>query len=51
MLIDSGAICEYFEETVDRAPMIPGTAVNRAEIRRLVAWFDEQALPRRRRRR
>ena len=40
ILIDSGAICEYFEETVDRAPMIPGTAANRAEIRRLMAWFD-----------
>jgi glutathione S-transferase len=42
VLIDSGAICEYFEETIDRTPMIPGTAVNRAEIRRLVAWFDEK---------
>jgi glutathione S-transferase len=41
VLIDSNAICEYFEETVDRAPMIPGTAANRAEVRRLVAWFDE----------
>lgn len=39
-LIDSGAICDYFEETVDKAPMIPGTAKDRAEIRRLVAWFD-----------
>jgi glutathione S-transferase len=42
ILIDSWAICEYFEETVNQAPMINGTAVNRAEIRRLVAWFDEQ---------
>lgn len=41
-LIDSTAICEYFEETVDAKPMISGTAANRAEIRRLVAWFDEQ---------
>ena len=40
VLIDSDAICEYFEETIERAPMIPGTAVNRAEIRRLVNWFD-----------
>lgn len=39
-LIDSAAICEYFEETVDKAAMISGTAANRAEIRRLVAWFD-----------
>ncbi len=41
-LIDSDAICEYFEETVERAPMIAGTPVARAEIRRLVAWFDQQ---------
>ena len=42
VLIDSGAICEYFEETVEKAPMIPGTAVNRAEVRRLVAWFEDR---------
>ncbi|MDB5716690.1 MAG: glutathione S-transferase [Sphingomonas bacterium] len=41
VLMNSMAICEYFEETVERAPMISGTAVNRAEIRRLVAWFNE----------
>ncbi len=41
-LIDSVAICEYFEETVDTKPMISGTAANRAEIRRLVAWCDQQ---------
>ena len=40
-LADSRAICEYFEETVDKSPMINGTAVGRAEIRRLVAMFDE----------
>jgi glutathione S-transferase len=40
-LVDSRAICEYFEETVERSPMINGTAANRAEIRRLVALFDE----------
>ena len=40
-LCDSRAICEYFEETVDAAPMIAGTAQGRAEIRRLVALFDE----------
>lgn len=38
----SSAICEYFEETINTAPMISGTAQNRAEIRRLTAWFDEQ---------
>ncbi|MCH7628936.1 MULTISPECIES: glutathione S-transferase family protein [Novosphingobium] len=40
-LVDSRAICEYFEETVDKAPMINGTATNRAEIRRLIALFEE----------
>ncbi|OYW23956.1 MULTISPECIES: glutathione S-transferase family protein [unclassified Sphingomonas] len=42
VLIDSMAICEYMEETVDKAAMINGTATNRAETRRLVAWFDTQ---------
>ncbi|HEX8669876.1 MAG TPA: glutathione S-transferase family protein [Allosphingosinicella sp.] len=42
VLIDSKAICEYFEETVDRSPMIAGGAAARAEVRRLVAWFDER---------
>ncbi|KUO57569.1 MAG: glutathione S-transferase [Sphingomonadales bacterium BRH_c42] len=41
-LCDSRAIGEYLEETVDRAPMINGTVANRAEIRRLVALFDEK---------
>ena len=40
-LVDSRAICEYFEETVERNSMINGTAATRAEIRRLVALFDE----------
>jgi glutathione S-transferase len=40
-LSDSRAICEYLEETVDKNPMINGTAAMRAEIRRLVALFDE----------
>jgi glutathione S-transferase len=42
VLIDSGAICEYFEETIQKSPMIPGTAVDRAEVRRLVAWLDDR---------
>jgi len=41
VLADSKAIAEYFEETVDKNPMINGTATGRAEIRRLVALFDE----------
>ena len=42
VLIDSVAICEYFDETVEKAPMIGGSAVNRAEVRRLTAWFDQR---------
>jgi len=41
VLADSRAIAEFFEETIDKAPMINGTAAGRAEIRRLVALFDE----------
>lgn len=40
-LCDSRAICEYFEETVEKMPLITGTVGSRAEIRRLVAMFDE----------
>ena len=40
-LCDSRAICEYLEETVEKAPMISGNAAQRAEIRQLVALFDE----------
>ncbi len=41
-LIDSMAICEYFEETVEKAPLIGASAADRAEIRRLTAWFDQK---------
>lgn len=37
---DSTAICEYLEETYPRPPLLPGGPVERAEARRLVAWFD-----------
>lgn len=40
-LIDSQAMCEYFEETLDKSPLILGNAVQRAEIRRLTALFDQ----------
>ncbi|MFW2831543.1 glutathione S-transferase family protein [Sphingomonas sp. ID0503] len=42
ILIGSQPIIEYLEETIDRVPMIGGTAPNRAEIRRLTMWFDEK---------
>ncbi|MEQ1509736.1 MAG: glutathione S-transferase family protein [Sphingopyxis sp.] len=39
-LADSVAICEYFEETEPAKPLYAGSAVVRAEIRRLISWFD-----------
>ena len=41
-LIGSQPIVEYFDETVDKSPMLLGNAAARAEIRRLTAWFDEK---------
>jgi glutathione S-transferase len=40
-LVDSRAICEYLDETMERPSLLGGTSEYRAEIRRLVAWFDE----------
>jgi glutathione S-transferase len=40
-LSDSRAICEYLDETVERSPLLGGTAIYRAEIRRLIALMDE----------
>ncbi len=37
----SGAISEYLEEVYDSPPLLAGTPEERAEIRRLTAWFDE----------
>ena len=41
-LCDSVAICEYFEETEPSKSLYAGTALQRAEVRRLIAWFDTQ---------
>jgi len=40
VIADSGAICEYLEEVAPRPALLPGTPAERAEVRRLVAWFD-----------
>jgi glutathione S-transferase len=40
VLAESSAICEYLEETAARPPLLGDTPRGRAEIRRLVAWFD-----------
>jgi glutathione S-transferase len=41
-LSDSTAICEYLEETVPDPPLMPRKPAQRAEVRRLVAWFDDK---------
>ena len=37
---DSQAIVEYLEETAPEPPLLAGTPLERAEARRLIAWFD-----------
>jgi len=37
---DSAAICEYLDEAYPEPPLIGRTLAERAEVRRLVAWFD-----------
>lgn len=39
-LSESGAIIEYFEETIEKTPLIGAGPVERAEARRLFAWFN-----------
>ena len=42
VLSDSAAICEYFEETVEQSPLLGAGPEERAESRRLIAWFDQK---------
>ncbi|UWQ18281.1 glutathione S-transferase family protein [Jannaschia sp. M317] len=42
ILSDSQAICEYIEETMPEPPLMPRDPEKRAEVRRLVAWFDDK---------
>ncbi len=41
-LTESGAICEYIEETHPEPALMPSDPRARAEVRRLVAWFDDK---------
>lgn len=41
-LADSQAICEYFDETIEKTPLIGSGAAARAEVRRLCGWFDQK---------
>lgn len=40
VFVDSGVICEYLEEAHREKLLMPLDPVDRAETRRLVAWFD-----------
>ncbi len=39
-VIDSNAICEYLEEAYPDHALLPPDVAGRAEVRRLVGWFD-----------
>lgn len=39
-IVDSAAICEYLEEVYPEPSFLGRTPQERAEVRRLVAWFD-----------
>lgn len=39
---DSRAICEYLDEAYPQVNLMGATLAERAEVRRLVAWFDEK---------
>lgn len=40
VLADSTAICEYLDEVHREPPLLPVEPAARAEVRRLVGWFD-----------
>ena len=40
VIADSGVICEYLEEAYPSTPLLGRSLAERAEVRRLVAWFD-----------
>jgi glutathione S-transferase len=42
VLADSYAICEYLDEAYPDGPLLGRTLAERAEVRRLVAWFDQK---------
>ena len=41
-MAESGAICEYIEETRKEPPLMPADAAGRYEVRRLLGWFDDK---------
>jgi glutathione S-transferase len=41
-LTESSAICEYIEDSRPETALMPQDAAARAEVRRLVGWFDDK---------
>ncbi|GGE45158.1 glutathione S-transferase [Primorskyibacter flagellatus] len=41
-MAESAAICEWIEEVYPDPPLMPTTPAERAEVRRLVSWFDDK---------
>jgi glutathione S-transferase len=42
VLSESAAICEYLDEAYPDVPLLGRTLAERAEVRRLVGWFDHK---------
>ena len=42
VICGASAICDYLEETVPALALMPPTPIERAEVRRLVDWFDRK---------
>ena len=42
IITDGQTICEYLEDMRPDVPLLPGKALDRAEARRLTAWFDHK---------
>jgi glutathione S-transferase len=42
VLCDSAVICEYLEEAYPEVPLLGEGLAQRAEVRRLAAWFDQR---------
>lgn len=42
VIVDSTVIAEYLEESYPEKPLLGSSTIQRAEIRRLSAWFDQK---------
>lgn len=42
LMAESQAICEYLDETVPNPRLMPASPLERYEVRRLCAWFDDK---------